>query len=187
MRCLVVYHSLSGNTRKVAELAARALGGDVAEVRSPRYESGAFRFLRAAFDSWRARLPTIEVSGTSPEHYDFALIMSPVWVGHAATPMRAYLVRNRGRFTRAAFLLTCAGSCPPRAFEEMTALSGIEPDATFALHDRDIKAITSEVHQTTISMLGSTRDCGPEDCSSPTHMINGGQHVSSHPDCSRWL
>ena len=51
------------------------------------------------------------------------LLMSPVWAGHAATPMRAYLAQNRGKFKRAAFLLTCAGSCPPRAFEEMTALS----------------------------------------------------------------
>jgi hypothetical protein len=66
--------------------------------------------------------------------------MAPVWVGHAATPMRTYLAQNRGRFKRAAFLLTCGGSCPPRAFQEMSALAAIAPDATFILREREIKA-----------------------------------------------
>lgn len=154
MRCLVVYYSLSGNTRKVAELAARELGADVAEVRAPLYESCGFRFLRAAFDSWRGRLPAIEASGGRPEHYDFVLLMSPVWAGHAATPMRAYLAQNRDNFRRAAFLLTCGGWCPPRAFEEMTALSGIAPETTFTLREQEIKG-SSELPPALASFLAS--------------------------------
>jgi hypothetical protein len=139
MRTLVVYYSFTGNTRNVAERAARDLGADIAEVLSARYESGGLRFLLAAFDSWRGRLPAIGVSGPLPDEYDFVLLMSPVWVGHAATPMRAYLAQNHGKIKRAAFLLTCAGSCPARTFEEMTALAGLEPQATFTLSERDIK------------------------------------------------
>jgi menaquinone-dependent protoporphyrinogen IX oxidase len=139
MRSLVVYYSFTGNTRTVAEHAARELDADTAEVRAPRYESGGFRFLRAAFDSWRGRLPAIEVSGRPPEEYDAVLLMAPVWAGHAATPMRAYLAQNRGKLKRAAFLLTCAGSCPPRAFQEMASLAGLEPEATCTLLDREIK------------------------------------------------
>ena len=139
MRNLVVYYSFTGNTRVVAERAARALDGDIAEVRAPRYELGGLRFLRAAFDSWRGRLPAIEVGGGRPDQYDFVLLMSPVWAGHAATPMRAYLAQNRGKPKRAAFLLTCAGSCPPRAFQEMSSLAGLEPEATCTLLDREIK------------------------------------------------
>jgi hypothetical protein len=140
MRPLIVYYSLSGNTQKIAERAAQDLGADMVEVRAARYDSGGFRFLRAAFDSWRGRLPAIEVSGGSPEHYDFVLLMSPVWAGHAATPIRAYLAQNRGRFKHAAFVLTCGGWCPPRAFDEMAALSGLEPEATFTLREQEIKA-----------------------------------------------
>ena len=156
MRSLVVYYSFTGNTRTVAERAARELNADVAEVRAPRYESGGFRFLRAAFDSWRGRLPAIEVGGGRPDEYDFVLLMSPVWAGHAATPMRTYLTHNRGRFKRAAFLLTCAGSCPPRAFEEMTALAGFEPEATFTLLDREIKG-SAGLSSALASFLASLR------------------------------
>jgi hypothetical protein len=142
MRNLVVYYSLAGNTRKVAERAARELGADIAEIHATRYQSGAFRILRAAFDGWWGRLPAIEASGGDPAAYDFVLLMAPVWAGHAATPMRACLAWNRGRLKRAAFVLTCAGSCPPQAFEEMAALAGLEPQATFTLLDREIKAGT---------------------------------------------
>jgi hypothetical protein len=97
-------------------------------------------FLRAAFDSWRGRLPAIEVTRGRPEEYDFVLLMGPVWVGHAATPVRAYLTQNRGKLKRAAFLLTFGGSCSPRAFQEMAALAAIAPDATLMLSEREIKA-----------------------------------------------
>jgi flavodoxin len=140
MRCLVVYHSLSGNTRKVAEQAAKHLGADIAEVRTSRYRPGVLGFLRAGHDSWAGRLPPIEVGGGSAETYDFVLVMAPVWVGRASTPIRAYLEQNRGKLRSAAFLLTCGNSAPPRAFEEMSRLSGVKAEAVFSLRERDIKA-----------------------------------------------
>jgi hypothetical protein len=139
MRCLVVFYSFSGTTRRVAEAAAHDLAADISEVHAPRYATGSFRYLRAAFDSWRGRLPAIEVRGAQPDDYDFVLLLAPVWVGHAATPMRAYAAQARGRLKRATFVLTCGGSCPPRAFDELMALAGVRPEATLMLFDRDIK------------------------------------------------
>lgn len=139
MRSLVVYHSHSGNTRRAAERVAQDLGADVIEVRSTRYGAGAISYIRAAFDSWRGRLPDIEAVGGSPEQYDFVMLMGPVWAGHASTPLRAYLARNRSKFKRAAFVLTCGGWCQPTAFEEMGTLSGVNPEMTFALREQEIK------------------------------------------------
>jgi hypothetical protein len=140
MRNLVVYHSRSGNTRKVAERAAQDLGADVIAVRSANYGTGVIGYLQAAYDSWSGRLPAIEVNGGSPEQYDFVMLMGPVWAGRAATPLRAYLVQNRSKFKRAAFALTCGGWCPPSAFDEMGNLSGVKPEATFILREQDIKS-----------------------------------------------
>ena len=140
MTNLVVYYSLSGTTRKLAEHAAADLGADLLEIRAPQYRPGFMGFLRAGFDSWRGRLPKIEISGGAPDRYDLVLLMAPLWAGHAATPMRAYLALNRGKFKRAAFVLSYGGKCPPRAFAEMAEVSGANPEAALALREKDSKA-----------------------------------------------
>ena len=140
MRCLVVYHSLSGTTRKVAQLAAKALDADVAEVRASRYGPGAVSYMRAAIDSVFGKMPDIEISGAASSSYDFVLLLAPVWAGHASTPMRAYLARNTGKIKRAAFVLTCGGHCPPKAYDEMANLAAVKPDSTYTLREKDIKA-----------------------------------------------
>ena len=139
MRCLVVYYSLSGITRRLAEQAARQLGADIVEVRTPHYRASPFGAIRAAMDSWRDRLPPIDASGPSPEAYAYVLVLAPVWAGRAATPIRAYLARNSGKFKRAGFVLTCGNWCPARAFEQMQTLSGIAPEATLVLRAPDVK------------------------------------------------
>ena len=140
MRCLVAYYSLTGTTRKLAERASKELGADIAEVRAPRYRPGLFVFLRGSSDSLRGRLPPIEVSGQPPESYAFVLLMAPVWAGHASPPIRAYLAENRGRFKRAGLVLTCGNRCPVRAFDEMTALSGVKPEIALTLREQEIKS-----------------------------------------------
>jgi flavodoxin len=139
MRSLVVYHSLSGTTRKVAERAAQALAADLAEVRTLCYTRGLLGFMRAGRDSWMGRLPPIEVNGALPEGYDFVLVMGPVWVGHASTPIRAYLAQNHGKFRRLGLVLTCGNSASTRAFQEMSNLAGTKPDAVFSMRERDIR------------------------------------------------
>jgi flavodoxin len=139
MRNLIVYYSLSGITRKVAENAALEIGADLVEVRAKRYRPGVIGFLRAGYDSWRGHLPPIEASGDSPERYDFVLLMSPVWAGHAATPIRAYAAKNRGRFKRVAFALTCGGWCPARAFDELKDLVKTKPEAALAITETEVR------------------------------------------------
>ncbi len=140
MRSLVVYHSLSGTTRKIAELAAKDLGADLIEVHAPRYGRGVVSYVRAAFDSIRGKLPDIAISGSAPDPFDFVLLAAPVWAGHASTPMRAYLMQHKGKFKRAAFVLTCGGHAPPKAFDEMSADAGVKPEKTFTLREKDVKA-----------------------------------------------
>ena len=139
MTNLVAYYSLSGTTRKLAERAAADIGADLLEIRTPRYRPGFTGFVRAAFDSWRGRLPKIDAAGRSPDDYDLVLLMAPVWVGHAATPMRAYLAVNRGKIKRAAFVLSHGGNCPPRAFAELAELAGAKQELALALPEKESK------------------------------------------------
>jgi hypothetical protein len=142
MRSLVVFYSLTGNTRKLAEQAAQALEADLAEVRAPRYGHGFMAVLRATLDSVRHKTPAIEVAGPPPQTYDYVLVMAPVWAGQAAAPIQAWLAAQRGKLRRAGFVLTCNGSCRPQAFERMAELAGRQPESTLLLKAAEFRART---------------------------------------------
>jgi hypothetical protein len=118
------------------------LGADLIEVRAPRYGRGILSYLRAGYDSVTNKRPDISISGAAPDTFDFVLLAAPVWAAHASTPMRAYLEQHKGKFKRAAFVLTCGGQAPQTAFDEMSADAGVKPDKTFELRQRDVKAAT---------------------------------------------
>lgn len=142
MRTLVVYYSYSGTTRKLAEALAKALGADVAEIRCASYGRGAVDFLKACYDSVMGRLPGIETTQAMPQSYDLVVVGGPVWAGHVATPVRAFLNGRRGQFKSIAFFLTAGGSPTDAALKEMGDIAQIAPVATLGLK-------TAEVHGAT--------------------------------------
>jgi flavodoxin len=140
MKILVVYYSLSGTTRRVAEALAKELGADLAEIRCERYRLGPLGFIKAAYDSWADRLPAIAVPQNPSAVYDLIVVGGPMWAMRVATPVRAYLRQEAGRFARVAFLMTLGGAPSDNAFREMEALAKRPPVAMLALSDRDLKA-----------------------------------------------
>lgn len=123
MACLIAFYSLTGRTRRMATHAARILGADLAEIKAPIYDCGFWRYVRAGLDSLRGRMPEIEVHGASPESYDMVVVMAPLWMGRAATPIRAYLRNQSSGLKSVAFILTCAGGDVGIAFDQLMALT----------------------------------------------------------------
>lgn len=142
MKTLVVYYSLSGNTRNLATVLARDLGADVEELSCGRYSPGIWGSMRAVYDSWRGRLSPIGPLAHEPSQYELVVIAGPIWASHPAAPVRTFLQRERTGLPRVAFLLTQLGSGGERALREMETMIGRSPLATLLVNDRDIKAQT---------------------------------------------
>lgn len=140
MKALVVYYSLSGNTRTVATALAKDLGADIEELRCSRYSPGIWGFIRAGYDSWKGDLPPNEPLAHAPSQYELVVIAGPIWAFHPATPIRTFLQRERAGLRRVAFLLTHGGSAAEQSLREMQEIVGRMPAASLVVTEADIKA-----------------------------------------------
>lgn len=140
MKTLIIYYSLSGTARAVAEALAKELSADIDEIRCARYRPGLWVFIKGSYDSATGRLPAIERPMHAPAPYDLVVIGGPMWVSRPAPPVRAYLRQAAGDLSSAAFFLTYGGSSPGKAFREMEALAEVAPKATLAVRQVDVEA-----------------------------------------------
>jgi hypothetical protein len=141
MKVLVVYYSLSGNTRSVATALARDLGTDIEELRCSRYSPGMWGYVRAGYDSWKGNLPPIEPLTHTLSQYELVVIAGPIWAWHPATPVRTFLQQERSKLSHVAFLLTHGGAAAEKSLREMEEIVGRRPAATLVVTEGDIKAL----------------------------------------------
>ena len=139
MRALVVFYSLTGTTRRVAQTLAAELGADLEEIRCSRYRPGFFGFWRAGYASWRSKIPEIVPPTRDPGDYELVAVGGPVWAWNASTPVRAYLMGEATRFPSVAFFVTVGGVGYEKALATMEALASRKPASTLVLRTEDFK------------------------------------------------
>jgi len=142
MNILILYYSRSGMTRAVAAALAREIGADLEEIRCASYAPGPWGTLRAGYDSWRGHLPPIEPLAHAPSRYELVVLGGPVWVFHAAPPVRSLLRQEAARLPKLALFVTHGGSAAARSLGEMARLAGKEPVATLVVRADEVKAGT---------------------------------------------
>lgn len=139
MKSLVVYYSRTGNTRKIAEELADALGCDVEEIIDTKKRSGIFGWLRSGRDASNKNLTVLKDTINDPSQYDLLIIGTPIWGGHVSTPVRTYIHQNQGNFNSVAFFCTASGDKFDGAFNDMKELCGAAPVETLGVSDKEIK------------------------------------------------
>ena len=148
-KVLVVFHSSTGNTKKVAEAISEALSADLEQIRevNPRpvdiKGKGLRNFLNigwAAMGAFAGRTTSIREAQHDPAGYDLVLIGTPVYAGSVARPVRAYLKQYRDRFGEVAFF--CTGEDPnnEKVFRQKEEVCGKAPQAVFPFHAPKVQA-----------------------------------------------
>lgn len=133
--CIVLYCSRTGNTERMAQTISTALGCDMIEVvpETP-YEDD----YNAMLDRAGAELAAIEQGdypavATSVENfdtYDIVLVGYPIWYGHMATPMQAFLHEHADLLAgKRIALFASSGSCGIGTSERDAP--SLVPDAVF--------------------------------------------------------
>ena len=138
-KVLVVFFTRSGNTAKVARAIADAFDADVELIEDGTSRRGVLGYLRSGYEAGRRRLPRIGAPKHDLRAYDLVVVGTPVWNMNVSSPVRAFLVRNRGDLPRVAFFCTCGGRGGERAFREMTKACGKSPTDVLVLREGDLK------------------------------------------------
>ena len=137
-RVLVVFHSRTGTTRRVAGAIADSLVADTEEIQDLKKRAGLFGYLGAGRDGFRRRLTPIGETEKDPAEYDLVIVGSPIWAGRMSSPVRSYLDRHCGRFAAIGFFCTCGGKYNEEAlFADMAEVSGATPRAVLAVTDAE--------------------------------------------------
>jgi flavodoxin len=148
-RALLVFHSASGNTRKVAEAIAQALAADVEQIREVKPRpvdikgkglGNFFNMGRVVLAAMAGRATSIEEAQHDPASYGLIVIGTPVYAGSVPGPVRAYLERYRASFAEVAFF--CTGEDPNNAgvFERLEEICGKAPRAVCAFHAPQVRS-----------------------------------------------
>jgi len=140
MNPLIVFHSRTGYTRRVAEELAGECNGAVDEVCRAGERRGLVGYLGCAFEARTGRTPVVLPVRQDPARFELVLLGTPVWAWSLSSPVRTYLREHGRHLKRVAFFCTMAAAGADNAFSEMQALCGKVPLATLVLTDRELEA-----------------------------------------------
>jgi hypothetical protein len=139
MSDLVVYYSLSGRAKLVAEWLAEALNADTDQIveMEPRDFEGR-GVIRCLIDSYLRRKPAIRPMTKAAAAYDRVILTSPVWAARIAGPARTWL-HEHGREARVLGLAlqSGAGRAYPKVLAEFEATVGQRPDPLLTISEAD--------------------------------------------------
>jgi len=121
MKPLVVYYSLTGKTRLVAQVIAEALNATLVEIEERRpiplpfvYVSGSF----AAFMNWGSRINPVDVD---LKQYERIFIGSPIWAYRPAPAINSFIYRTNFEGRSVIAFFTMGGDNAEKALANMTA------------------------------------------------------------------
>lgn len=93
---LIIYYSLSGNTKLVANMLHDLVGGDIMEIKTIRpYPKDFHAVVEQAREERRTNfLPPIQSLDQNPQNYDVIYLGFPIWGNTIPQPMATFLSQN---------------------------------------------------------------------------------------------
>ncbi len=146
MKAIVVYFSLSGHTKYVAEAVATRLGAEVLrlETRRPYPHNRAMQMVVGGFAAMVGRSRRLKPYRFGKGKYDLVVLATPVWASRIVPPMKRFLKEHALEEIPVGLIACCAGGETKGALEMLRAqaknvvaeLSLVDPSAQNAEKNR---------------------------------------------------
>lgn len=129
MKTAIVYYSMSGNTKYVADKIAEKIDADIIRIEpvTAYPDKGAKKFFWGGKSAVMGETPALQPYEFSAEKYDSIILGTPVWASNFAPPIRSFLKENQGIQGKKLAVFTCfSGGGADKAIEKMKKYIGIE-------------------------------------------------------------
>jgi len=136
MRITVFSYSLTGNNEALAASIAAEFGAEHVKITESKQRSMRTIILDILFNRTPQVLPATYKVGDN----DMVIFVGPVWMGHVASPLRAYLKHIKILPAQYAFISISGGALGPntKLADELTKRVGKEPSVLIDLHIADL-------------------------------------------------
>ncbi|VTU30961.1 hypothetical protein H6CHR_03504 [Variovorax sp. PBL-H6] len=138
-KVLVVVYSHTGTSRRLSEQLCSQLGWQLAEIVEERPRRGILGIWRCVLDSLLRRRPAIHYDGPFPRNFDAVVLVSPIWLGRLAGPMRSFIARRRDHLPDVATISVAGRTGDFSAAAEMADLVGEAPIISTTFTAREIE------------------------------------------------
>lgn len=136
MKIVVISYSLTGNNKTLANSIAEEFDVEHIKITEPKPRNMGSIVLDLIFN----RTPQVQPIPDILENYDLILFFAPIWMGHVATPLRAYLRHLEKNLRRYAFISISGGADGknPKLAGELKKIVGKAPIALIDFHIADL-------------------------------------------------
>lgn len=110
MSILVVFYSLTANSKKVAELVARLCGCEIEEIKDLKIRKGLVGFLKSGYEAISKKVVEIEDINRDFSKFDHIIMVCPIWAGNLPSPVRAFLKKYLNSIKNISFVFTLASN-----------------------------------------------------------------------------
>ncbi|AEP28823.1 flavodoxin family protein [Brumicola nitratireducens] len=138
MKTMIVYYSLSGNTKKLGDFLATKLSADKTQIEERSKNTNFFTMLRLMYQVLLNKPSKIRSFGANPSQYDLIILGTPVWMTRLSSPVRAFINQEKSHFKKIAFFCTESSSGGNAVFKSMSELCGQQPIATLEMTRSDM-------------------------------------------------
>lgn len=129
MKSLVIYYSLTENTKFIAETVAREIGADVLVLRTVDKKiqpKGFMKYIWGGRQVFMKEAPELEPLEKDPADYELLIIGTPVWAWNFTPPLKSFFAAHKLSGKKIAIFCTHGGG-PGKTLDNMAAeLAGNE-------------------------------------------------------------
>ena len=128
MKNAVVFYSMSGNTKSIAQRISEQTGADLIELKPKKAypDKGIKKFLWGGKSAVMGEKPELEAYDFNAELYDGIIFGFPVWASSFTPPIRTFIEENPSVKQKKISAFACmSGSGANKAFEKLKAALGV--------------------------------------------------------------